>query len=196
MEEKLELRMYGLVPYNISPIQQAIQFGHAVVEYGQRVKMPISLSKLSLNSSQIYDDWADNWKTFIILNGGTTNYKYNEDGSQFGTLNNHLQLLKEHNVDLAIFNEPDLGDQLTAIVFIVDERVFNRKKYPDFEDWVIDNYGDLIRSDYYTTSFMMAQQIKTSDKKEDKKVYEEWKKIVGGEKNVFLRDFLKNFKLA
>jgi hypothetical protein len=196
MEEKLELRMYGLVPYNISPIQQAIQFGHAVVEYGQRVKMPISLSKLSLNSSQIYDDWADNWKTFIILNGGTTNYKYNEDGSQFGTLNNHLQLLKEHNVDLAIFNEPDLGDQLTAIVFIVDERVFNRKKYPDFEDWVIDNYGDLIRSDYYTTSFMMAQQIKTSDKKEDKKVYQQWVKIVGGEKNVFLRDFLKNFKLA
>jgi hypothetical protein len=196
MEEKLELRMYGLVPYNISPIQQAIQFGHAVVEYGQRVKMPISLSKLSLNSSQIYDDWADNWKTFIILNGGTTNYKYNEDGSQFGTLNNHLQLLKEHNVDLAIFNEPDLGDQLTAIVFIADERVFNRKKYPDFEDWVIDNYGDLIRSDYYTTSFMLAQQIKASDKKEDKKVYEEWKKIVGGEKNVFLRDFLKNFKLA
>lgn len=188
--------MYGLVPYNISPIQQAIQFGHAVVEYGQRVKMPISLSKLSLNSSQIYDDWADNWKTFIILNGGTTNYKYNEDGSQFGTLNNHLQLLKEHNVDLAIFNEPDLGDQLTAIVFIADERVFNRKKYPDFEDWVIDNYGDLIRSDYYTTSFMLAQQIKASDKKEDKKVYEEWKKIVGGEKNVFLRDFLKNFKLA
>lgn len=196
MEEKLELRMYGLVPYNISPIQQAIQFGHAVVEYGQRVKMPISLSKLSLNSSQIYDDWADNWKTFIILNGGTTNYKYNEDGSQFGTLNNHLQLLKEHNIDLAIFNEPDLGDQLTAIVFIADERVFNRKKYPDFEDWVIDNYGDLIRSDYYTTSFMLAQQIKASDKKEDKKVYEEWKKIVGGEKNVFLRDFLKNFKLA
>lgn len=196
MEEKLELRMYGLVPYNISPIQQAIQFGHAVVEYGQRVKMPISLSKLSLNSSQIYDDWADNWKTFIILNGGTTNYKYNEDGSQFGTLNNHLQLLKEHNVDLAIFNEPDLGDQLTAIVFIADERVFNRKKYPDFEDWIIDNYGDLIRSDYYTTSFMLAQQIKASDKKEDKKVYEEWKKIVGGEKNVFLRDFLKNFKLA
>lgn len=196
MEEKLELRMYGLVPYNISPIQQAIQFGHAVVEYGQRIKLPISLSKFSLNSSQIYDEWADNFKTFIILNGGTTNYKYNEDGSQFGTLNNHLQLLKENNVDLAIFNEPDLGDQLTAIVFIVDERVFNRKKYPDFEDWVVDNYGDLIRSDYYTSSFVLAHQIKTSTKKEDIKVYKEWVKIVGGEKNVFLRDFLKNFKLA
>ena len=29
----LEYRMYGLVPYNISPIQQGIQYGHAVVEY-------------------------------------------------------------------------------------------------------------------------------------------------------------------
>ena len=32
--------------------------------------------------------------------------------------------------------------------------------------------------------------------KEDKKVYLSWIKLVGGEKNVFLRDFLKNFKLA
>ena len=31
--ENLELRMYGLVPYNISPIQQGIQFGHAKDEY-------------------------------------------------------------------------------------------------------------------------------------------------------------------
>lgn len=29
----MEYRMYGLVPYNLSPIQQGIQFGHAVVEY-------------------------------------------------------------------------------------------------------------------------------------------------------------------
>ena len=33
MMEKLKYRMYGLVPYNISPIQQGIQFGHGVVEY-------------------------------------------------------------------------------------------------------------------------------------------------------------------
>ena len=48
MKQKLELRMYGLVPYNISPIQQAIQYGHAVVEYGQMVKMPQSLSKMQV----------------------------------------------------------------------------------------------------------------------------------------------------
>ena len=34
----LEYRMYGLVPYNLSPIQQGIQFGHAVVDYGRTVE--------------------------------------------------------------------------------------------------------------------------------------------------------------
>ena len=64
--------MYGIVPYNISPIQQAIQFGHAVVEYGQ-------MAKTNSNVTELYDDWADNWKTFIILNGGTTNDKYQNE---------------------------------------------------------------------------------------------------------------------
>lgn len=187
---KLELRMYGLVPYNISPIQQAIQFGHAVVEYGQKVKR-----NGHEQDSVLYNDWADNWKTFIILNGGTTNHKL-EDGLPFGSLNNHLLTLMDNDVDFAQFNEPDLGDQLTAVVFIVDERVFNRKKYPDFEDWAIENYGDLIRSDQNTTSYMSVKKIKESTNKSDRKVYEKWLKFIGGEKNAFLRDFLKNFKLA
>ena len=64
MENKLEYRMYGLVPYNISPIQQGIQFGHAVVEY--MLNFPVDL--------RVYKDtkkWAEEDKTFIILNGGT-----------------------------------------------------------------------------------------------------------------------------
>jgi len=196
MKEKLELRMYGLVPYNISPIQQAIQFGHAVVEYGQMVKQPQSITKMGIDAPLVYDDWGDNWKTFIILNGGTTNHRPTDDGLPFGSLNQHVLTLDEMRIDFATFMEPDLGDQLTAVVFIVDERVFNRKKYPDFEEWVIENYGELIRSDYYTTSYMLAQKIKNSESKSDKKVYDAWIKFVGGNKNVFLRDFLKNFKLA
>jgi hypothetical protein len=192
MSNKLELRMYGLVPYNISPIQQAIQFGHAVVEYGQKMK------KLPFNDIEVtkkYDDWADNWKTFIILNGGTTNHKTSlEDGLPFGSLNNHLLTLMDNDVEFAQFNEPDLGDQLTAVVFIVDERVFNKNKYPDFENWVIEKYGDLITGG--GTSYQVAKRIKESTSKKDQKVYQEWVKLIGGEKNAFLRDFLKNFRLA
>lgn len=196
MNEKLELRMYGLVPYNISTIQQSIQFGHAVVEYGQKIKMPQSLNKMSLNAPCIYDDWADNWKTFIILNGGVSNHSVNRYSKEeyVGTMETNLQILREQNIDLATFYEPDLNDMLSAIVFIVDERVFNKKKYPDFEDWIILNYGDLIKGD--GSSYQISKRIKESDNKEDQKVYQSWVKLVGGEKNVFLRDFLKNFRLA
>ena len=57
MKNKLEYRMYGLVPYNISPIQQGIQFGHAVVEY--------SIGRYG--SHDDYQQWAKEDKTFIIL---------------------------------------------------------------------------------------------------------------------------------
>ena len=192
MSSKLELRMYGIVPYNISPIQQAIQFGHAVVEYGQKVK-----GDNFQQDSIIYNDWANNWKTFIILNGGTTNHKTSlEDGLPFGSLNNHLLTLIDNGVNFASFNEPDLGDQLTAVVFIVDERVFNKKEYPEFSDWLMySKYADLIRTEL-TDIYSIVEKIKKSTNKQDKKIYQEWVDFVGGEKNVFLRDFLENFRLA
>jgi hypothetical protein len=195
MKEKLELRMYGLVPYNISPIQQSIQFGHAVVEYGQKMKY-LGEHNQSLNTQ--YNDWADNWKTFIILNGGTSNHsinRYHQSDEPFvGSMESNLVLLEQNGIEIATFYEPDLNDMLSAVVFIVDERVFNRKKYPDFEDWVIDNYGDLIIGN--GKEYPITRRIKESNSKEDQKVYQSWVKIIGGEKNVFLRDFLKNFRLA
>ena len=201
MKEKLELRMYGLVPYNISPIQQAIQFAHAVVEYGQKMKY---LGELALQGSHNqslntqYNDWADSWKTLIILNGGTSNHSINRyhqtDEPFIGTMESNLITLEQNDVEIATFYEPDLNDMLSAVVFIVDERVFNKKKYPDFEDWVIENYGGLINGN--GSSYQITRRIKESNSKEDQKIYQSWVKIIGGEKNVFLRDFLKNFRLA
>jgi hypothetical protein len=197
MYNNLELRMYGLVPYNISPIQQGIQFGHAVVEYCQKIQSfkngPLFRSEHYKSLYMEYNEWADNWKTFIILNGGTTNNKI-VDGVYVGSLNNHKETLDKMGVFNVTFNEPDLGDQLTGVVFIVDERVFNKKKYPDFEDWVIENFGDLITGG--GSAYQIARRIKESKSKEDQKVYLSWVKLVGGEKNAFLRDFLKNFRLA
>lgn len=156
-KEKPELRMYGMVPYNISPIQQGIQFGHAVVEYGLTHNTPL------------YKAWARNWKTFIILNGGTTNMSKTKPG----TLNQHLKELKNLGVKVATFHEPDLGDQLTAVVFIVDEKIFNKKKYPDYDVWLSENYLVPCNAEYGN-----------------------WVKFVGGYKNVKIRDFISKFKLA
>jgi hypothetical protein len=173
MEQKLELRMYGLVPYNMSPIQQGIQFGHAVVDYGQTVKgLP--------PYQELYNDWADNWKTFIILNGGTTNNNPNK----LGTLNKHLQTLRDNSIVSQDFYEPDLGDQLTAVVFIVDERVFNRELYPDFAP---------IR---LPIGYTPTEEETAFLGDENAKNYNIWIESVGGAKNVFLREFLKQFRLA
>jgi hypothetical protein len=159
--DNLELRMYGLVPYNISPIQQGIQFGHAVVEYSRNCEG-------IKNMQTLYNDWADNWKTFIILNGGTTNTKASiEDGIPYGTMNKHMLTLGlDIKIPFATFYEPDLGDQLTAIVFIVDERVFNKTKYPDPQPFATEEEFDLFLE------------------------------TIGGITNYNLRIFLKQFKLA
>lgn len=170
----LEYRMYGLVPYNMSPIQQGIQFGHAVVDYGRTV------TGIELHES-IYNKWADKDKTFIILNGGTTN----TNPERLGTLNQHMITIYDNSVLLQPFYEPDLGDQLTAVVFLVDERVFDREMYPDF-----------------IKETLPWSRQKPSEKKllelEEKnaKNYASWVDKVGGEKNAFLREFLKGFRLA
>lgn len=152
-----EYRMYGLVPYNISPIQQGIQFGHAVVEYG-----------LEFSETPEYQTWAKRDKTFIILNGGTTN------NTAFikGTLNNHYFTLTDRCIRVGEFHEPDLGDQLTAVVFLVDDRVWNKVAWPDFDD------DKDIAETYYEWKMKFAETEREADQ------------------IVFMRDFLKQFRFA
>lgn len=193
----LELRMYGLVPYNLSPIQQGIQFGHAVVRYGR--KFP----------SNIYNDWVDNWETFIILGGNTTN----NNSERLGTLNKHFQTLKDNNITCQSFYEPDLGDQLTAVCFIVDERVFNKEKYPDFDDWYLQNVSinDATRNGFSQSFRTLSDYAIFTEKvslekvemtpaihnlKIDSENFNKWIDFIGGKENLFLRHFLKPFKLA
>lgn len=152
-KEDLTYRMYGFVPYNISEIQKGIQFGHAVVEYG-----------LEYGQNPEYQKWAREDKTFIILNGGTTNNMCTSPTSlPIGTLNQlELHILASFpELNIARFSEPDLGDQLTAICFLVDERVWDRERYPNFEHdrdfgisyigqykkWEKDTFGDCVDID-------------------------------------------------
>lgn len=164
--ENRTYRMYGLVPYNISPIQQGIQFGHAVVEYG-----------LEFGQTPAYQKWARNDKTFIILNGGTTNKRYGEDDNHIGSLNNHRQLLFDEGIQFASFFEPDLGDQLTAVVFLADDRVFDKKAWPDYNGPF---YTD--GTPEYTGYWNWKMQFDESEAEADR--------------IVFLREFLKQFRFA
>jgi hypothetical protein len=154
-------RMYGLVPYNLSPIQQGIQFGHAVVEYS-----------LEFGSTAAYQKWAREDKTFIILNGGTTNL------NTPGTLNSHEYQLEANRIQHANFFEPDLGDQLTATVFLVDERVFDRETWPDYSGCYYADMRTPVAEDYYNWKMKFADTEEEADR------------------IVWLRSFLRNFRLA
>lgn len=173
-EKYLTYRMYGMVPYNISPIQQGIQFGHAVVDYGRTVTCVEPYNT-------IYKKWADKDKTFIILNGGTTN----NNTERLGTLNKHVLALDDAGIMSQSFHEPDLGDQLTAVCFLVDERVFDKTTYPDFIPETLP-WGKKKPSE--------KQLLQLEEKNSANHTH--WVEKIGGPRNAFLREYLKPLRLA
>lgn len=159
----LRQRMYHLVLYSLSPIQKGIQAYHAGVEY-----------MLKYGDTEEYKQWSEIDKTVIILDGGTSNkegrsaYDNIAVSSNFGTMEKHHQTLHENKIPFACFFEPDLNNSTTAIAFLVDEKVWDKEKYPD----------PLIPTDY-DKDYALSQLTS-------------W---YGGE-TAFLRIFLKQFKLA
>ena len=170
----LEYRMYGLVPYNLSEIQKAIQFGHAVVEYG------LDIVGSGYVNEQCYNKWAKHDKTFIILNGGTTN----NNPERLGSLNQHLLNITRAGIKVSTFHEPDLGDQLTAFVFLVDERVYNRELYPDF-------VPETLPWSRHKPSEQKLLELAARNEEN----YERWEDKIGPN-NSFLRNYLKPLRLA
>jgi len=196
--ENLELRMYFFVPYNISDIQKGIQAGHCALEYAD-----------IYGSTDLYKNFVKNHKTWIILNGGTTNVNLNT----LGTLNKIYQDINNFNnahyiervynhsiINIASFSEPDLNNALSAICFIADERVFNYEKYPEFKNYVINNIGYI---EFKKQTKIMKTPIGLEEKSTHTletwftELYSKWiKDVMGSEKNIFLRELIKNKKLA
>lgn len=178
----LERRMYGLVPYNIMAEQIGIQFDHAAKDYGKKYF-----------NDQEYQWYIREWNTDIILNGGTTNeghmvrHGFKEE-MYIGSMQKHLKSLMENNVKVGTFYEPDMNSGLSAIVFLVDERVFNKKLYPDFLTWLYDKHNGVLTTST-TNPPAPYEQLYPND-------YKEWVEFVGGEQNVFLREMLGPMRLA
>lgn len=174
-DKYLELKMYRLVPYNISDMQKGIQFDHAKDDY----------------YNKYWDDercklFRTEWFTTIALNGGTSNEGHMvrhgfRETMYVGTMQQHLKNLLANDIKFGVFYEPDLNSMLTSINFIVDEKVFNKKLYPDF---VPPRLEDETPEGFITWGKLNDIQ------------YNNWVNKVGGPKNVFLREFLKDKKLA
>lgn len=166
MNKNLELRAYSLCLYQLSHKQGCIQSGHAVTEVGVVHGM---------EKGTDYNNWACNYKTIIHLNGGTSDM-----------LTASIQKLREFGVDFAEFREPDLYNVVTAVGFIVDERVFDEEKYPSFKIWLEknnyleDKYSKL-SYDELKTKYVGGHYI--------------WDKEFGIADVSIYREWLKSFKL-
>lgn len=170
-----ELRMYFLVMYNLSGIQQGIQAGHAAIEYQVKYMMPNDRGLIATANRL----WATDHKTFMVLNGGTSN----QSAEQPGTMEQHLKWLNERDVPCAAFNEPDLNGALSAIAFILDGRVFDRALYPDFKDFP-----------YVEQS--PARKMATASGFDATMTKLQWIEWVGGPEVCEMREWVSRFRLA
>jgi hypothetical protein len=121
-----ELRCYTFTLYQLSPIQQGIQAGHAAVELGMRAYKRQMQLRDGTWFSQYYE-WATQWKTMVLLNGG--------DLSELCELRNFLGGGQVYPT--AAFHESleSLDGILTSVAIILPERIFKtaeavRKKQP------------------------------------------------------------------
>lgn len=157
-KKDLQYRMYVLVERHLSPLDKGIQSAHAICEY-------YNLAKKYNKGIEYFDKWSMFDKTLIVLNGGTVI-----------NLNEIIELMYQNDVDLfGVFREIDLDDIVTAISVLVDERVFDNIKYPDFDEWC---------------------EIYENEDKEDSTSYDKWVSFIGGKENVFLRNLLNSKRLA
>ena len=105
--------MYAMVLRQLNPMQKGIQALHAVVEYAQ-----------TYFTANEYQQWAKEDKTMIVLDGGTSI-----------ELAEVMKQLDELNYVYTTFKEPDLYDQITALVFLAPEPIWDKDNYPDYETY-------------------------------------------------------------
>ncbi len=113
-------RMYSLVLRQLNPMQKGIQSAHSIVEYGRRY-----------HKSSEYIQWVNADKTIIVLDGGT-----------FLEMKECIETLDELKVPYSIFREEDLGNLVTSISFLVDERIWDSKSYPAYEEELDENSSE------------------------------------------------------
>jgi len=113
-------RMYSLVLRQLNPIQKGVQSAHSIVEYSKK-----------FYKSTEYIQWVNVDKTIIMLDGGT----YND-------LKECRDTLINLDVPHAIFYEEDLGNIMTSISFLVEDRIWDSKLYPAYEDELDENSSE------------------------------------------------------
>ena len=144
-------RMYSLVLRQLSPIQKGVQSAHSIVEY---------VRNFAKTSECI--QWATVDKTIIMLDGGT----YQE-------MKECRDTLADLGVPYMAFYEKDLGNIVTSISFLVEDKVWDTKNFPSYEE-----------------------ELDDLDVDSDGPMNPIWLIMMGGKRNLAFRNFLKSKRLS
>lgn len=162
---RYEMRMYCIVMYNISTMQKGVQAAHCCLEYANKYRNDSDLIK-----------YVEEDKTMIILDGGSSSDLVELD-----------KVLKENEIKYASFIEPDLNNAISCVCFLADERVWNRREYPNREEFV-----EKYRLETFDTWFINDSFLEEWSDEADK----EYLEMIGGEKNEMLRNIIQYKKLS
>ena len=169
----MQYRMYCLSERHLSIAQKTIQAAHAIVEY-----------TLKYGESDEYKQWAETDKTIIVLDGGNTPDMIAD-----------ITKLSAAKVNYEIFSEPDMGNFVTSIAFIADERVWDYettgKDYEDYCKLRTDPFRNGLTHTDQRTGMSMICDIHIV-----RPTYEQWCEVLGGESQAVLKGIISSKRLA
>lgn len=144
---KRTFRLFTFVNFYLSQIQQGIQTAHVV-------------SDMSLEDNKakkpIFDEWARNDKTIIVLNGGNTEMM-EADYAVVKRLSENLVL------PVARFHEDEasLGGVFTAFGIIVPKEIYEARWDATFQSYVVNLDGRYCAYDQTTAAFELLRIMKS-----------------------------------
>lgn len=178
--------MYALMADTIQPsdapkhLGLALQsFNNKMFDTAEEIARGLRLTHEEYYTYGGFKQWKYD-KILMVLNGGTNDKEMNKFNLELG----------EFQIETGTYYSSELDNQLTCLVFLGDERVFNKEDYPDFDQFLL-RHQDIIDTFEKDRSY---ESIVNEITKNRSTVYEDWVTSIGGKRNEFLRGFLKQFE--
>lgn len=195
--ENIKCAMYALILDSIHPKDAPIHLGLALQSFNNKmfdiaeeIARGLTLSHNEYYTYGGFKQWRQD-KIFTLLVGESTNKTISSSNViSIGGLKNQLVKLQENAIETGTYYSSEIGDQLSCVVFLVDERVFNKVKYPDFDQFLL-QFQDIIDTFEKDRTYSSIVEEIT---KHRSTVYLDWVKSIGGVRNEFLRGFLTQFE--
>lgn len=182
---ELTCRMYALAANTIDTNRIAINLGLALQAYNNKIfdieeeiARGLKLSHQEYYTHGAFKQWTKDKDLELI------------DKSKNSDIIVLLKKLKEHNIETGVHIANDNIHEQTCLVFVADERAYNEIDYPSFEHYLKNHQTIIDTFEYHRTFESIVDEIKSNRSK----VYLDWVNSIGGERNEFLREFIKQLK--